>query len=399
MQAVINKNYNSSYYVTAEITQLNYYPHNGHCYPELIEKEGELIKAKMRAVIWSTQFRTISAKFEKITGEKLKNGIKILCLATVQFSPQYGLSLQILDIEPTYTLGEMAKNKLAVIEKLKSEGIFTANKQTILPAVPKKVAVISVETSKGYSDFMITLRQNNWNYLFDCQLFPAILQGERAVTTIIEQLTNIEQRLERFDCVAIIRGGGDDAGLSCYDNYDLARKVATFPIPVLAGIGHSTNQTVTELVSYENKITPTEVAYFLIQKFHDFAICVEELQEKLTQLVIAKMDKEAQTILTASQLITLLSKKIIDNQQQKMDNFTQLIQLFSRQKLKEERENISKLTKNVELLHPDNVLKRGFSITLRNGKAVTDARQLVENEQITTKFYIGETESIIKKIQ
>lgn len=375
LQSIISKTYNQPYYIKAEIIKLNYYPRTGHCYPELAEKEDEKIKAQMRAIIWSSQYKTINERFKKITGDIIKEGITILCLASIEYSPQYGLALHIQDIEPTFTLGEMAKSKIAVIERLKKEGIFNANKKMQLPLIPKRIAIISIETSKGYSDFMITLRQNNWNYQFDCQLFPAILQGEKAITTITEQLAVIRSRITEFDCVVIIRGGGGDVGLSCYDHYQLAREVATFPIPVLSGIGHSTNETVTEMVAYANKITPTEVAYFLIQKFHDFSILIEDFQNFILKTASDRIKNDFINMGNNTRLIKLFSKQIIEKQQAIIDNYI----------------------KQLELLHPENILKRGFSITYHKGKVITDSNNLQNEDLIVTQYYKGKTESIIKK--
>lgn len=375
LQSIISKTYNQPYYIKAEIIKLNYYPRTGHCYPELAEKEDEKIKAQMRAIIWSSQYKTINERFKKITGDIIKEGITILCLASIEYSPQYGLALHIQDIEPTFTLGEMAKSKIAVIERLKKEGIFNANKKMQLPLIPKRVAIISIETSKGYSDFMITLRQNNWNYKFDCQLFPAILQGEKAITTITEQLAVIRSRITEFDCVVIIRGGGGDVGLSCYDHYQLAREVAIFPIPVLSGIGHSTNETVTEMVAYANKITPTEVAYFLIQKFHDFSILIEDFQNFILKTASDRIKNDFINMGNNTRLIKLFSKQIIEKQQAIIDNYI----------------------KQLELLHPENILKRGFSITYHKGKVITDSNNLQNEDLIVTQYYKGKTESIIKK--
>lgn len=375
LQSIISKTYNQPYYIKAEIIKLNYYPRTGHCYPELAEKEDEKIKAQMRAIIWSSQYKTINERFKKITGDIIKEGITILCLASIEYSPQYGLALHIQDIEPTFTLGEMAKSKIAVIERLKKEGIFNANKKMQLPLIPKRIAIISIETSKGYSDFMITLRQNNWNYKFDCQLFPAILQGEKAITTITEQLAVIRSRITEFDCVVIIRGGGGDVGLSCYDHYQLAREVAIFPIPVLSGIGHSTNETVTEMVAYANKITPTEVAYFLIQKFHDFSILIEDFQNFILKTASDRIKNDFINMGNNTRLIKLFSKQIIEKQQAIIDNYI----------------------KQLELLHPDNILKRGFSITYYKGKVITDSNNLQNEDLIVTQYYKGKTESIIKK--
>lgn len=419
LQSVIAKNYKQPYYIKAEIIKLNYYPRSGHCYPELVEKVDNKIVAQMRAIIWATQYRTINRDFEKMTGEPLKEGISILCLASIEYSPQYGLALYIQHIEPSFTLGEMAKNKLLTIERLKKEGVFDANKRTVFPLIPKRIAIISVETSKGYSDLMITLTQNNWGYKFACQLFPAILQGEKAIKTISEQLEKIKKELTKFDVVVIIRGGGGDAGLSCYDDYQLAKNVATFPIPILSGIGHSTNETVTEMVAYSNKITPTEVGYFLIQQFHNFAMQVEDFQNSILRKSEEILKNSFQNLEEFQNEILRKSEEIIKHNFQRLEDFqnsilrksnemiisnfqrlehtSQLIKLFTKQLIDKEHSNLKNMRKQLELLHPDNILKRGFSITYFKGKAVVDEKELQEDDMITTQFYRGKTQSIIKK--
>lgn len=437
IKAVINKTYTRAYYVKAEIIRLNKYPHSGHCYPELVEKEGDRIVTQMRAVIWKTQVEEINAKFLKITGEPLKDNISILCLATIEFSPQYGLALYIQDIEPSYTLGELMRNKMAVIARLKKEGVFGANKRLELPLLPKRIAVISVETSKGYSDFMVTLQENSWNYCFECELFPSILQGDKAITTITAQLEAIAKRQKDFDCVVIIRGGGGDVGLSCYDDYSLSHKVATFPLPIISGIGHSTNESVTDMVSYANKITPTEVAYFLIQQFHNFAIQLEEAQDKIIRYVETLFTREKYQIeqiehnylLLATQLLTKEKQRIaqieqdylltatrsltrekhqieqleqrcklnathrLSQEKNVMENLYRMMQLSSKQLFVIKNKELENLEEKIRLLHPHNVLKRGYSITRLNGKALTRPADVKEGDVLVTELSEGEVVS------
>ena len=264
---VIERTYPQPYFIKAEILKLNYYPHSGHCYPELVEKEGEKVKAEIRGIIWSSQFQQINERFKRITGEPLRENINILCLAKIEYSPKHGLALHIQDIDPSFTLGELMRNRAECIEKLKREGVFDSNRKLQLPLLPKRIAIISVETSKGYSDFITTLTQNKEGFRFETELFPSILQGEKAITGITSQLSVIASRQEEFDCVVIVRGGGGDVGLSCYDDYQLARGVATFPLPILTGIGHSTNLTVVDMVAHTHKITPTDVAFTILQAF------------------------------------------------------------------------------------------------------------------------------------
>ena len=396
LESVIAKNYSRAYYIKAEILKLNYYPHSGHCYPELVEKENGRVKAQLRGVIWSTQFRSINERFMTITGNPLVENIAILCLATIEFSAQHGLGLHIQDIEPVYTLGEMARNRCEVIEKLKKEQIFLLNKQKKLPQIPKKIAVISVETSKGYSDFMITLLQNSWNYKFQCTLFPSILQGEKALISMPHQLSEISKRQQEFDCVVIVRGGGGDIGMSCYDDYKLAAAVATFPLPVITGIGHSTNETVTDMVAFANKITPTEVAYFLIQQFHNFSTKIEECREKLLKYVKTNLQEKEFYFSKIHQQLMMIIGKYNHRKEKEIQILQQRIQNNALQYLIKQQNTLQQIQTKIELLHPENILKRGYSITMKNGKALRNADEVQVGEIITTKLYQGEIESVVK---
>lgn len=395
IESVINKNYIRAYYIKAEILKLNYYPHSGHCYPELVEKENNKIKAQLRGVIWSTQFRNINERFIAITGEPLKEDISILCLATIEFSAQHGLNLHIQDIEPTYTLGEMARNKRNVIEKLKKEQKFLLNRQKQLPIVPKRIAIISVETSKGYSDFMVTLQQNSWNYKFETQLFPSILQGDKALISMPYQLSEIAKRQQEFDCVVIVRGGGGDVGMSCYDDYVLAAAVATLPLPVITGIGHSTNETVTDMVAFANKITPTEVAYFLIQQFHNFAIQIDDCKEKLTKKIQQLLQEQSFYFSKISQQLLLIIGKYNHQKEKEIQYLLQRLQSTSVQYLLKQQNALHQAQTTIEFLHPENILKRGYSITMKNGKPLRDVNDVSTGDEIMTRLFKGEIISTI----
>ena len=397
IERVIAKNYTKAYYIKAEILKLNYYPHSGHCYPELVEKENGKIKTQLRAVIWATQFKEINDRFIKITGEPLKEDIGILCLATVEFSAQHGLSLHIQDIEPTYTLGELAKNKQEVIQRLKKEQLFNANKQKYFPPVPKRIAIISVETSKGYHDFMVTLNQNNWNYNFQCELFPSILQGDKAVISIAHQLEMIANRAHQFDCIVIVRGGGGDVGMSCYDDYQLASKVASSPIPVITGIGHSTNDTVTDMVAYQNKITPTEVAYFLIQQFHNFSIQLEDLQSKMVKGTMEILKEQDIFFSQIGNMMKFSYEKWNSKKNKEIDLSFQNIKLYTNRLIDKQIHFLQQAETKIDLLHTDHVMKRGYSITFWNGKAIKDGSELPDNAEIITQLHQGKIISTVKK--
>ncbi|MBQ4440816.1 MAG: exodeoxyribonuclease VII large subunit [Bacteroidales bacterium] len=437
---VVERTYPQPYYIKAEILKLNFYPYSGHCYPELVEKEGNAIKTEMRAIIWSSNYQRINQRFEQITGEKLKEDIRILCLASVEFSPKHGLALHIQDIEPSYTLGEMVRNKMAVIERLKKENVFAQNKSLAMPLVPKRIAVISVETSKGYSDFMTTLESNRYGYRFETELFPSILQGDKAITGMTARLSEIEMRSKEFDCVAIVRGGGGDVGLSCYDDYQLAHRVATFPLPVLTGIGHSTNQTVTDMVAYSFNITPTDVAFSLIERFHDFDTKVQLLFESIARRTAEVIAQEKRRLLEMDAARRIAAPRIVAEHKRQLRDFAQQVTLKSRemlltqgnalsklweelvrldaermeqerdqldraaqklatlgsQLLQNRKERVATLEDKVRLLHPDNILKRGFSITRLQGRAVTGAEALRAGDRIVTQLYEGEVTSVVE---
>ncbi|NDF59571.1 MAG: exodeoxyribonuclease VII large subunit, partial [Crocinitomicaceae bacterium] len=282
IQKAIQERYSQTYWVQAEMHKLNYTP-KGHCYPELVHKEDGKIVAEIRGTIWKTQYDRISENFFKTVKEPIKDGLTLLFLVKISYHPVYGMGLEVLDIDPTFTLGELHKEREETLLKLTKEGVINANQLLPFPLLPKRIAVISVASSKGLSDFYSVIHSNPWNYEFFFHLFSAQLNGDGAISSIQYQLKRIQKFKHLFDCVVIIRGGGGEIGLSCYNNYDLAKAIATFPLPVLTGIGHSTNVTVCEMVAYQNAITPTELADFLIQAFHNFSVPVKEAEKIIGQ--------------------------------------------------------------------------------------------------------------------
>ncbi|RLD89829.1 MAG: exodeoxyribonuclease VII large subunit [Bacteroidetes bacterium] len=442
IRKVIAKAYTSAYWVKTEIAKLNFYPYSGHCYPDLVEKQNNKVVAQIRSTIWSGTFDAITKKFRQATGENLSEGMTVLFLVRVVYHEQHGLSLNILDVEPSFTLGEMAREKQQAIQRLKKEGLFDLNKQLAFPLLPKNIAVISVETSKGYHDFLNILQNNRYGYHFEQTLFPALLQGEGAVKSIVQQLKAIAHYTGRFDVVVIIRGGGGDVGLSAYNNYTLAKEVAGFPLPVITGIGHATNETVTEMITFANKITPTDVAYFLIEKFEHFHALVYNLEEKLKkgssrflakqtealnsftgvfnqqvrflveqnkgrlqlyQSVIASLSRrflatEKNNLL---ELITHLQYKpvgVILHEKEKISRLNEMLLLLSKQNLKNQAMMLQHLESRLKLLKPENVLKRGYSITRLNKKALKHAGEAKPGDTIITVLSGGKIESTITKI-
>ena len=422
IQNVVNQVFKTGFWVKAEINKLNFYAHSGHCFPELVEKTNGKVVAEMRSTIWNSDVSRINANFIKSIGEPLKDGITVLLYAMVDFHPTYGLTLKISDIDPSFTLGELEREKQESIQKLKTEGIFALNKTKHLPLLPKRIAIISVESSKGYSDFMQVIQKNQWEYKFETVLFPAILQGDNAAPTIIAQLQRIQKVIHHFDVVAIIRGGGGDVGLSCYNNYSLAKEIALFPVPVFSGIGHSTNETVSEMVSYRNAITPTELADFLIQEFHNFWVPVQKSQEKIINLsrevlqnsrkqltnevnflkahLKLQLQSNRNVLDLKSQSLRSISLEYLSNQRTNIDNVLRpnLIRA-AKMSLKNSLNLIEGQEKVVNLLNPLNLLKRGYSLTLVDGKIVKSVEQIQKGQTIQTQFVDGFVESEVLEVK
>jgi exodeoxyribonuclease VII large subunit len=418
IQKTIADRYKTPVWIRAELNKLNYYKQSGHCFPELVEKQEGKVVAQMRAMIWKDDFILISREFQRVLHEPLKDGVKILFLATISFDPTHGLALRIMDIDPAYTLGDLEKEKAETIQKLKNESLYDKNKSLQLALLPQRIAVISVETSKGYADFIKVISSNANGFRFFHLLFPSLLQGEKAVGSIMAQLKRINKVKDHFDLVVIVRGGGDDIGLSCYNDYHLARAIAEFSLPVLTGIGHSTNETVCEMISYSNAITPTKLAEWLIQKFREFSVPVETayqtIMDKSLRLISEQKTKfRSEVKLFRSVTINMLQRsrnemKILTQSlfQQSVFRFrnekTQLVQfrnripnattsIFKGRSL--ELENIRKQIKNMS---PENVLKRGYSITLLNGKAIKSFDDVKKDDIINTTVFEGNISSVVQ---
>lgn len=442
IQKTIANRYTSAYWIKAEMNKLNYYRHSGHCYPDLVEKMDGKVIAEIRCNLWKSDYININNKFQKVTKEPLKDGIKILFLASIGFDPKYGLSLRIMDIDPSFTLGDLEKEKQETIKKLHEKGVYNRNKTLSIPVLPQRIAIISVETSKGYADFLNVFEEaeSSWNYAFFHMLFPSLLQGDNAVPALIQQLKRIKKVKHHFDVVAIIRGGGGDVGLSCYNNYDLAREIALFPIPVIAGIGHSTNETVAEMISFENAITPTKLAEFLIQKFHNFSVPVQQAEEKIVDKSKRLIQEEKTKFLSEVKLLRSVTRNILVQHKNEVKQQVQSLSQQSRFRVRTEKEGLTlagegikkgtyqfcasekqsmnqlvldlkkdvttqlkqstlilnATEQNLSNLSPASVLKRGYSITLIGGKSVRSFSDVKEGETVNTRLYEGSIVSTVK---
>ena len=326
IRKTLEERYKSAFWIKAEMNKLNHYSQSGHCFPEIIEKVNGKIIAQIKATLWRDDYQNINRNFLRILKEPLKDGIKILFLAKIFFDPSFGLSLQIIDIDPQYTLGDLENEKRETIKKLQLEGIYDKNKKLELPFLPQRIAIISVATSKGFGDFIDVIDKNSWNYKFFYLLFPSILQGDKAVTGIIAQLERIKKVIHHFDAVAIIRGGGGDVGLSCYNNYELAKAITLFPIPVITGIGHVTNETVCEMFAHTNAITPTKLAEFLLQKFHNFSVPIQKAKEKIADKSRRILSEENTKLESELKLFRSITVNILNTNENQIKNASYAMQ-------------------------------------------------------------------------
>lgn len=374
VKRTLNARYGSSFWVKAEMIKLNHYPYSGHAFPDLIEKQDDVIVAQMRAVIWSADFKRIKDKFRSCGLADLSDGITILFRASILFDEFYGLSLRIIDIDTSFTLGEMEKQRMLCIERLKAEGIYSLNSSLSLPAVPKRFAIVSVGSSKGYNDFMQIVRKYSSRFAIFTHLFPSLLQGDGAINSISEALDRINDVADCFDAVLIIRGGGGDVGLNCYNHYNLCRAVALCKLPVLTGIGHASNQTVAEQIAWRNFITPTDLADFLFSGFNNAYLEVLNLSKQLKS--------NADSILnTNNERVKLLSESL----KHKIEN-----------RILSEKERLQMIERYIRLLDPSLLLQKGYSMTYLNGVLVSSVKDLKSGDEIVTRFSDGEIVSKLK---
>lgn len=443
IQLELKTSFDNAYWVVGEINELkaNY---SGHCYIELIEKDQHTDKliAKSRATIWAGTYRKLLPYFETTAKHAFCEGIKVMVRATVEFHELYGLSLNIIDIDPAYTIGDLQQQKQQAIDKLKEEGVFSMNKELEMPLVMQKIAIISSKKAAGYGDFINQLDNNDNGYVFYTKLFPAVMQGESAEDSVIDALERIYQYEDFFDVVVIIRGGGSKTDLSCFDKYWLAFHVAQFPLPVLTGIGHEQDDTVADMIAHTKLKTPTAVAAFILEKAHLLDKLLDEKYWDMQELVKEQLVNWNHKLQKFSSQIASTVKQTLSRQNEKQAALSHIIQNSLKQAFNHHKEKLEGLYKETshasfnslkikhyhqvqykKMLHtrlgfyiknktttisnygslvkaydPQNVLNRGYSITLHNGKLVKDADTINEGDTIETRLKKGKlTSNVIKQ--
>jgi len=445
IQNLVENHFDYPLWIMAEIAELKV-ASNGHCYLDLLDKSEKSGKdiARARATIWRNVFPLLKAYFEEITGQEFIGGIKVMLLVEVKFHQLYGYSLNVVDINPAFTIGEIALQREKILQELEQEGILMLNKQVSFPVLPKRIAVISSENAAGYEDFLNELENNTWQYYFELTLFPAMMQGKETENSIIAALEKIFESVENYDVVVIIRGGGAKLDLSVFDSKPIAEHVAQFPIPVLSGIGHTKDQTVLDIVSHQSLKTPTAVADFLIQHFrvqeqeinqlkNDFHKGIYEMitekKQDLFSLYISfknsidfriKQEKEqllqinnnvrkqseyfikmeTHQLLYLPERIRLFMHIVIDKQMQRINNYFEIIKKDASAIVNKEKQQLQNYEEHLRLLEPKHLLKRGYHlITNDYGKIIKGIEDITVNDMLQIHFTKGIVTSKVEKIK
>ncbi|MBR8537524.1 exodeoxyribonuclease VII large subunit [Carboxylicivirga sediminis] len=439
----LKESFPSTYWVIAEISEIRTV-RSGHCYLELIEKDtdSDQVKAKARATIWAFTYRMLKPYFETTTRQTLSAGLKVLLKVSIEFQEVYGYSLNIKDIDPTFTLGDIARRKLEVIQQLQEDGVMDMNKEVDLEEVPQVLAVISSPTAAGYEDFINQLSNNPEGYKIYHKLFPAIMQGDEAEQSIIAALERIYEHEHAFDAVVIIRGGGSSSDLMCFDSYMLALNIAQFPLPVLTGIGHERDESVADMVAHTRLKTPTAVAEFIIDRITQFDAYLSDLKEhfvaETSQLLVNELHRlelaaqrfqpVVNTAISASKQFQIdaahrlefavksyfdkqvsffshvkesahyLTKKQLRGSHQKLAFQSTRLKLETNAYFKNQQQRLKLAERTLELCDPYEILKRGYSLTYRGNELVKQLESLNVGDELLTQLHEGKIISRIEKI-
>ncbi len=407
-----------SYWVEAELSEVR--ERSGHCYMELVQKDltGNSTVARASARCWRSTWASVRPGFEQVTGEHFRAGLKVLLQVHAQFHENFGFSWIVTDIDPAYTLGDMARRRQEIIRILKEEGVFDLNKELCLSLFASRIAVVSSESAAGYGDFCNQLDTNAYGFAFSVRLFPAVMQGERTEGSIISALDAINSEADDFDCVVIIRGGGAVSDLSAFDSLALAENVANFPLPVITGIGHERDESVLDMVANKRVKTPTAAAALLIENLKHTYDRIVQAQERISVSVSRRMDYERVRLERVSGRIPVLfslvktrqqaridslfarvgaaAGRIVAEERLRLDRLSVALAPAVRQRLSAENHRLELLGQRISAVDPAILLRRGYSITLHNGRAVYSPGQLSDGDVIETRLAEGNVRSVVK---
>lgn len=392
----IEQNMDFAYWVQAEIASLSV---RGHCYMELVENDerSNTPIAKARANCWASQWSYVSANFQAIAGTTLKVGMKVLLQVRPTFHESFGFAWNIINIDPTFTVGDMQRRREEILRKLKEEGIYGLQKELPFSPFAKNIAVISAENAAGYGDFCRQLHDNNSGFAFKTELFKAIMQGENVEQSVINALNRIFERQNEFDCVVIIRGGGATSDLSGFDSLPLAENVAQFPLPIITGIGHERDNSVLDYISYLRVKTPTAAADMLIENLNATLETLTTSQDRLSRTAQAIVQREQLRIQSFAERIPSLFSVISTKENNRLDLlYTRITNAISKN-IDSSKHSLLLYEEKLRALDPTILLNRGYSMTFVNGKLLVSASQISEGDTLVTRFKDGEINSVVRQ--
>lgn len=417
VRGVLRETLSQAVWVVAEVSELRV-ASNGHCYLELVEKDeaGGSLVAKARANIWRQRYYALSERFRQQTGQRLEEGLKVLAKVVVNFHELYGYSLEIVDIDPSYTLGDLQAQRQAIVAQLEAEGVMHLNQELPLPRLLRRVAVISSRTAAGYGDFCNQLAQSG--FAFDLKLFPAVMQGDKVEESIIAALDAIAAEAGRWDVVVIIRGGGATTDLHGFNTYLLAANVAQFPLPVLSGIGHERDETIVDLVAHTRLKTPTAVAAFLVENRQGEAAFLQALAQRLHQAAVDRLNAHWQRLtavghrlqLSAGQYTYWQRNRLVrlearlelalqgnfHHEHSRLERMPQRLRQAVERRCLEEHHRLALWQQTLQLASPERILRLGYTLTLKDGQVVRHPAQLAAGDVLETRFAEGTVKSVVE---
>lgn len=418
VSSVLSLDLPDDYWVEAELSEAREV--RGHCYMELVQKDeaSNTPIAKASAKCWASRWSILRPMFERVTGQRLHAGMKVMLRVKAQFHAAYGFSWIVSDINPEYTMGDLMRRRQEIIKQLKAEGVFDLQRELTIPAFAQHIAVVSSDGAAGYGDFCRQLADNAQGYRFTVRLFSATMQGEAVEQSVIAALNRIYEEQDVFDAVVIIRGGGATSDLSGFDTLALAENVANFPLPIITGIGHERDESVLDMISFRKVKTPTAAAAFLVQHLTDVYVRVMEAQETIVQNVKHRLQVEKMRLdrLNKSipvqfslvktrqgayidRLMNRLSQQVLSkvaDAQRKLEIISQNVQPVLERKMMSESHRLQMLEQRIRSQDPELLLKRGYSITLKNGKSIRSASLLTSGDVIVTRFAEGSVKSKVE---
>lgn len=396
VRETIERQMDGKYWVEAELSDLH---DRNHCYMELVENDpfGPTPLAKARAVCWANRWTALRSKFERQTQQQLRSGIKVRMMVTPTFHEAYGFAYQVSDIDPDYTLGDIVRKRMEIIRQLKEAGIFDLQRELVLPRFAQRIAVISSAQAAGYGDFCHQIDDNSYGLSFSHELFAAIMQGEQVEQSVIAALDRINARIDEFDVVVIIRGGGATTDMSGFDTLALAENVANFPLPIITGIGHDRDECILDMVSYMRVKTPTAAAAFLIDHLSEVYTALVSARERISCIAERHLAYEKMRLKQLADRIPTLFALTRERQTKRIDALAHRLDSAATQRLERERHRLQLVAQRAQAQDPIHILRRGYSITLHNGHALRSGDELADGDIIETRLEQGTLKSEIRK--